>query len=346
MFGACGRLAGCMLTPMMSISEMQRLSATVNSTWHSPVADAAATRWGVPAGEATWWRSSGTHVFVLPPKEHRAQRFLRLVSDRHRTHDQVVAVAAFASELARGGIRLAGPVHSSSGLLVESVDTEIGLVHACVIEGAPGDQIEADELTEERADAWGQALAQIHVAGQAIVSDLPNDYAHLQTMRDVIADDAELARVLTRIVDSLAALPTTPDWHGATHGDLELDNMAWVDDVPTCFDFDDAASTWFAADIANAVRDLTTMGRPTSEHRQRFDGFIRGYRGIRDLPTDQLGTLPLQAAAGIARRLVGLRRALVVDTVAGEESESLKTLRQRLEQVAASDRAELLAARI
>ena len=125
-------------------------------------------------------------------------------------------------------------------------------------------------------------------------------------MRDAIADDPELGLVLGRLVDSLGALPTTADWVGATHGDFELDNMAWVDDVATCFDFDDAASTWLIADIANAVRDLTTMGLPRPEHQQRFDAFVDGYRGIRDLPTEQLDTLPMHAAAGVARRLVGL----------------------------------------
>ena len=333
-----------MLAPMMSISEMQRLSATINPAWQSPVADAAAARWGVPAGNASWWRSSGTHVFTLPPDGRYSRRFLRFVPDRHRTQGQVLAVARFASDLAGAGIRLARPLPSRSDALVESIDTEIGLIHACVIEAAAGAQIEAEQMTPARADAWGRALAQLHVADHTSVADLPDSNADLQTMRDGIDDDPELSRVLARLADSLDELPSTPDWIGATHGDFEPDNMAWVGDVPTCFDFDEAATTWFIADVANAVRDLTTMGRPRVEQQQRFDAFVAGYRATRDLPTEQLDALPLLAATGMALRLVDLRRALIVDPSVGEESESLQSLRSRLEHVAERDRAYLLAA--
>ena len=37
-------------------------------------------------------------------------------------------------------------------------------------------------------------------------------------------------------------------------------------------------------DIANAVRDLTSMGRATDLHRERFDAFVAGYRERRSLP--------------------------------------------------------------
>ena len=227
---------------------------------------------------------------------------------------------------------------------MESIDTEIGLMPASVIEGAPREQIEIDELTEARARAWGGALARIHVAGRLTAGDLPGAKADLQIIRDGLADDPELTHVVNRLVELLDALPTTPERFGSTHGDFELDNMAWVDDVPTCFDFDDAALTWFAADIANAAGDLTIMGRPRLEYRQRFDAFVDGYRTIRHLPTEQLDTLPEHAAVDFARRLVDLRRALIVDPRAGDEMESLQTLRRRLEQVARTLRADLLTA--
>jgi Ser/Thr protein kinase RdoA (MazF antagonist) len=84
------------------------------------------------------------------------------------------------------------------------------------------------------------------------------------------------------------------------------------------------------------------MGRATDLHRERFDAFVAGYRERRSLPAEQVDLLPLFAAAGIADRLIGLRRALVMDASVGAESESLVGLRTRLAGVADLDRRSLL----
>lgn len=46
---------------MLLLSEIARLSDTVDADWRSPVADAVAAAWGFPPGAARYWRSSASH---------------------------------------------------------------------------------------------------------------------------------------------------------------------------------------------------------------------------------------------------------------------------------------------
>ena len=86
-----------------------------------------------------------------------------------------------------------------------------------------------------------------------------------------------------------------------------MDNIAWDGDVATTYDFDDAARSWFAADIAFAVRVLTDgTGTPTRAHTHLFDAFIDGYRGLRPLDAAELENFTLFAGLHAAASLVAL----------------------------------------
>jgi Ser/Thr protein kinase RdoA (MazF antagonist) len=178
---------------MMPLTEIGRLRQTVADSWDSPMADQVAAQWGYPAGTARWWRSSASHVFVLPGSGTR--RFLRLVPGTYRSGSDVAAVAELMAQLSR--------------------------------------------------------------AGSAVV---------------------------------------------------RLDNMAWAGDRPVAYDFDEAAISWFAADIASAVRDLT--GPAAAGYRPRLDAFIAGYRSLRPLDDQDLARLRLFAGLHAAASLVRIRRAL------------------------------------
>jgi Ser/Thr protein kinase RdoA (MazF antagonist) len=82
-------------------------------------------------------------------------------------------------------------------------------------------------------------------------------------------------------------------------------------DRSIAYDFDEAAVSWFAADIACAVRDLTDpAGHPAGEHRARLDAFMAGYRSRRPLDDQELGRLPLFAGLYAAASLVRITLAL------------------------------------
>ncbi|UFU06579.1 hypothetical protein [Ruania halotolerans] len=53
---------------MLALSEIATVKVTVDDRWCSDVADSVGERWGLAPGSLRWWRSSATHVFVVPPE--------------------------------------------------------------------------------------------------------------------------------------------------------------------------------------------------------------------------------------------------------------------------------------
>lgn len=134
-----------------------------------------------------------------------------------------------------------------------------------------------------------------------------------------------------------AQKPRDASRFGIVHGDFELDNLAWDGDRATAFDFDEAARSWYAADIAYALRDLTGPdGRPAEDQRSLFDAFITGYRGIRPFDEADLANLRMFAGAHAACSLVRVQGAL--EGPGEDEPEWMADLREKLSAVAASHR--------
>jgi Ser/Thr protein kinase RdoA (MazF antagonist) len=73
----------------------------------------------------------------------------------------------------------------------------------------------------------------------------------------------------------------------------------------TIFDFDEAAQSWYADDIARATRDLDRL--PMPGRQQLLAAFVTGYRGIRPLDDHDLQCRQVFAAARAAEDLLSLR---------------------------------------
>lgn len=295
----------------MPLPEISGLARLVDDAWCSPVADAVAARWGCAEGTARWWRSSASHVFVLPDTpEPGAERYLRFVPERYAAYGRFTEVASLMERLHGGGLALSAPVRSSGGLLAETVQTTLGTVRAMCVEGAPGESVGLDALSERQAHAWGALLAHTHEHAAGLRDGLPHALDGIGRAAELYPDDTELAAAVGRIGSRLAGLPRDPARYGVVHGDFELDNLAWEGDVPRAFDFDEAALSWYAADIAHALRDLTDGGVPTAAHRPLHDTFLTGYREVRPLPDAEPRALTLFAGANAARSLVELSPVL------------------------------------
>jgi Ser/Thr protein kinase RdoA (MazF antagonist) len=320
---------------MMPLTEIDRLKRTVSEAWDSPIADQVAAQWGYPAGTARWWRSSASHVFVLPDNGRR--RYLRFVPGSCRRPKSLAVVAELMARLSDGGSAVVRPVAAESGALTMTVATGLGAMHAMVVEPAPGAEVDVGELTESRARHWGHALARLHRDADGLDAGLPESFGELQDVGELFADDAELVGATARLADMMSELPRREDRWGVVHGDFELDNMAWEEGGPTAYDFDEAALSWYGADIAYAVRDLTGPdGRPTAEHRARFDAFLDGYRSVRPFDDEDLGRLPLFAGLHAAASLVRITRAL--GEPARQEPDWLSQLRDDLTDMARAHR--------
>jgi Ser/Thr protein kinase RdoA (MazF antagonist) len=151
-------------------------------------------------------------------------------------------------------------------------------------------------------------------------------------------DDPELGHAAARVWGALGGLPRDSRVFGVVHGDFELDNLAWVGDRATAFDFDEAARGWFIADIGSALRDLGGAAFEQSTGR----AFLAGYCAVRQISDAEIGWLPLFGVAQNIGLLIRLRRALDMQPAAGDPA-WLARLYRRLRERARSLRTEVLA---
>jgi Ser/Thr protein kinase RdoA (MazF antagonist) len=288
----------------MPLSELAALAASIDADRHSAVADAVAARWGVPPGTARFHRSSASHVFAVP-----GTGYLRFTPASWRSQTRVEAVADLVRRLAERGCAVAAPIPSRHSRLVETVPTVRGPMRGTLVAEASGRSIDAADLTPAQTYLWGAALAHVHVHAEPD-DRLPGPFAALESAEQALATDPVLADAVVRLRDMIAGLPREPESFGGVHGDFEPDNLGWpaqhpdieTDKFPTAFDFDDATCSWFAADVAGALRDL--RGNPEEVHRVAT--FVAGYRSIRPLPAADLALTPLFDAGYAAGWLIRL----------------------------------------
>jgi len=273
---------------VLALSEIAGLAGTLDEDGRSDVADAVAAGWGLGAGVARFWRSSGSHVFAV--REPAA--YLKFVPATEHTRQRMEDAATLMRGL---GVGVAAPMPSRSGRLVETASTARGPMVAMLVTAARGAPVDEEGLTPARVRTWGAALARLHRDASDL--GLPEWFADLDAGTTNLGAEPALAAAVARLRDELDRLPRDAGRFGVVHGDFELDNLSWDGDTPTAYDFDDAGRSWFVADIAHAVRGVG---------RALVAEFVGGYRTIRDLSDVDLAWLPMFTAAHAAVWLLRL----------------------------------------
>ncbi|MDR6507993.1 phosphotransferase [Arthrobacter oryzae] len=306
---------------MLPISEIWRISDSVNSKWQSPVADAAAEAWGLPRGSALWLRSSSTHVFIVPAS-HLAEGalFLRFAPARSAQGSKLAPSAELMAGWSERGLGAVKPLPSLRGQLTETVPTAHGLMVAMLVPAAVGVEITVEELTMERAAAWGESLGRLHQEG---CTGLPvpearpeEDAAEVDAGQEETAgpgparSEDPLTHVIRELTDAMGQQDPAAHSRGMCHGDFELDNLRFGPDGPVFFDTDEAHEGWFAGDVALAVRDLTGVTPDSAMRPALLDAFLSGYRAIRTFTEEEEQTLPLHSLAASARLVLSLENVL------------------------------------
>ncbi|KZE88674.1 phosphotransferase enzyme family protein [Microbacterium sp. TNHR37B] len=296
---------------MLPLAEIAALKATVAEDWTSVVADAVAAPWGLDPGAARWWRSSASHVFVVPRgRDERAPFYLRFAPARSGAGERLARGAALHARLADAGI-VAVPVVSAAGRMVETVTSPLGEMVVMAVTAVEGEELDVDDLGPARARAWGRALADFHAAsGPAPTPGDPVDpFADAASL--VPADDRDLADALRAL---RVAPPSSGGWvHG--HGDFELDNLRWRGEseegpAVVAFDLDEAGVMPLAADIAAATRDLFADGTHDPRHPGMLAAFLDGYAerdGARVAMPELVRARTAGAAQSWAELIVDLR---------------------------------------
>ncbi|GGW77938.1 phosphotransferase [Streptomyces lomondensis] len=114
-----------------------------------------------------------------------------------------------------------------------------------MVEPAPGEEVDASELSESQAWRWGEALALVHHDAAGLDAGLPESFGELGGVGELFADDTALVEATGRLVGLMGELPRGQGRWGVVHGDFELDNMAWEGGRPVAYDFDEAALSWY-----------------------------------------------------------------------------------------------------
>ena len=294
---------------VLPVSELVAVSRTLDEEGSSELALRIARHWG--AATARFLRSSANHVFVCDAGVLRFRP--GELSSFH--------VAEATSRLAEAGISLAPPLRTAEGELAVTVDAYAATMDAFVA----GRQLDADSLTPDLARAWGAGLARFHDAASRVSPDVPS---WLDTVSEAVQALGHEA-----VVDDLHRLPSSDELVGVVHGDPELDNVIWNETgEPVFVDLDDLSRSWFAADVAFALRDF--------EDSPLAEDFVECYREDRPLTDDELAWLPLFRRAHALVTLARLQPVLA-EPIADDWPDWAKALHARVGSVAAELREKL-----
>lgn len=321
---------------MMQLSTMARIVATVQADGTSPLVEALLQPWVHDPGSARFFRASANGVAYFTRDGHR--QFLRFSPVTERTLAALEAEVRLVAWLDGEGVKVAAPVPSRNGRLVERV----GDYYCVVFVGLAGTHLEVSDCDEAQFSAWGAALGQLHATMKRYqdpsLADRPSWREHLAQARPYVEGEPGLAAEWAFLQRWASALPTGPDDYGLIHFDCEADNLCWADGGFAILDFDDAAHHWYAADIAYALRDLFGEGVDLTD--ARFKAFLRGYEGAHPLNPVLLVQLP--NFLRLHRMVVFARLSRALDLPAGQEGPAwLKRLEARFAQKVAEYRGSL-----
>lgn len=310
---------------MMQLSAMDRIVATVREDGTSPLVEELLQPWVHDPGSAYYFRASANGIALF--KRDGRRQFLRFSAVTERTQAGLEAEARLVAWLDRAGVKVAAPVPSRSGRLVERV----GDYYCVVFQGLAGTHLEVSDCDEAQFSAWGAALGHLHATMKRYqdpsLANRPSWREHLAQARPYVEGDPGLEAEWEDLQRWASALPTGPDDYGLIHFDFEADNLCWADGAFAILDFDDAAHHWYVADIAYALRDLFGEGVDLTD--PRFKAFLRGYEGAHPLNPALLVQLP--NFLRLHRMVIFARLSRALDLPAEQEGPAwLKRLEARL----------------
>lgn len=293
---------------MMRLTTMVRVDSTIASNGANPIATDLLAAWRHDVGSARFFRSSVNFIYDF--RRDGERHYLRFAEDSERDLAKVESELEIVSGLARAGIPVAEPVPSRRGDLVVTHETELGLFHAVVFPCVPGVHRDGD-LEADDFYVWGASLGRLHAALKQQVSSRevrrPSWEDQLQHVEAQLQHDSFLRQELAAIRQSWETLPVEADAFGLIHGDFQLDNILWGDELHI-IDFDDCAYHWYVADVAFALADqLPDEMNPT---RPPLRQFLEGYRTETSLTDAVLSQIETFRRAGDLIRYAKIRRAL------------------------------------
>ncbi|HET9110060.1 MAG TPA: phosphotransferase [Ktedonobacterales bacterium] len=322
---------------------MLAVDSAVDAQGRSRIAARILEQWEHDPESARFFRSSANFVYTFRKADERY--FLRFADSAERSEAEISAELALLRWLAQQGLLVPTPIASKRGRWMETVETDLGTFHAVVFAALRGAQLEIDELSETQFELWGASLGKLHAAMRRYqgseVSARRTWKGHLTMVRSLISENEPRVQAECDYLTTwLSGLPMTETNYGLIHGDFELDNLFWSDGALGMLDFDDCAYSWYAADIALALRDLFETG--VDLRNPSLLAFIRGYAQHASIDDEVMAQLSIWLRLANLIIYAKLMRALDLD--AGKNyPEDFISLQRKLQRWADNYSASLLA---
>ncbi|MFC4454856.1 phosphotransferase enzyme family protein [Deinococcus sonorensis] len=249
------------------------------------------------SGDLTDLGSFENQVYAFQTPE--GPRVLRLVHSSHRTERQVQAELHWLSFLGVQGVDVAAPVADHAGQLLSVwPDGSGGQYLATAFVRVPGERLNPVQATSGQLRAWGRLLADLHNQTQIYRPEDPQGRFHWHQDPYIEQRHARAAALpealepgimerFDRLVERLAAQPTSPERYGLIHNDAHPGNVLVEGERLHLFDFDDCTHNFFVNDLAMALY-YGLWGVPEEQREQvglrLWTELLAGYRERRALP--------------------------------------------------------------
>jgi len=208
----------------------------------------------------------------------------------------------FARYLSDNGVRIARPLPSPQGKLLEILTLGDQVVIASKVTKAPGHHPTAENPREWNASLfrkWGRVIGQMHAltkhyAGGEALGQWDDEVDFMTGW----CGDPDVKPHWQRMREHLLTLPRDADSYGLIHNDLHQFNFMFHDGEITVFDFDVCGHHWFVTDIGIALfHALWAIPCHERQRRETFaaaflTSFMDGYETENHLDEAWLQELP------------------------------------------------------
>jgi len=283
------------------------------------------SEWGIKKADLWLLKYRENAVFGVRDIENNQKYVLRLHREGYHSDAALLSELHWMAALNNSGIETPPVIPTTDGRLFSHVGGEgVPTIRQCDllgwIDGDPIGMIEKGNIVDEETTRrnyfnTGNMAARLHNQAQEWVAP-EGFWRHSWDVNGLLGDeplwgqfwkykhlDIEqrniILQVRAKLQTDLTTFGKSIDRYGLTHADFLPENLLINDGRLRIIDFDDCGYGWHMMDLATALFFL--LGTPAFE--PAFEGFIEGYRSVRDLPDEHLEMLP---TFFIARGLVYL----------------------------------------
>jgi Ser/Thr protein kinase RdoA (MazF antagonist) len=245
---------------------------------------------------------SDTYLLENPTDKY----IFKVYRSAHRNLDEIKGEVELLTILKEQSAKVAYPIHDLTGEQIQAFQAAEGIRHGVLFSFAKGKNVY--DFTDEQLRIIGREMAFNHnITSRIQLSYERKPYNVETTLRRPLrliepwfADDAEGYAYLTdmaeRVIQKLGTFDTTRFSYGYCHYDYLPKNFHFDGNQLTLFDFDFAGQGFLANDLASFLVHLffhTATGKITKEEGDRqFAVFIDGYREVRALSDEEIGSVP------------------------------------------------------